>query len=121
MLFLTNNGPAILAEELADLVVSEHSTLASVWTGGSRSSGRSSKDVLILVGESEAPTVERHPEDQLLGRTTTVQPIAYGCVLQKNQRKGHFSMEMKFRPPRRFEIISQSQILDPEREKHSRR
>lgn len=85
MLLVTNNGPAALAEGLANLIVSEHATLASVRAGSTRSGGRCSDAVLILVGKSEGPTVERHPKDQLLGRATTVQPIAYRRVLRTRE------------------------------------
>lgn len=63
MLLVANDGPATLLKELANLVVPEHSTLASVRTGGARSGGRCSKAVLILVGESKGPAVEWYPKD----------------------------------------------------------
>jgi len=63
MLFLTNNGPATLLKGLTNLIVSEHATLAGVWTGSTRPGSRGSKTILILVGESESPTVEWHSKD----------------------------------------------------------
>lgn len=63
MFLVTNNGPATLLKELANLVVAEHSTLASVRTGGARPGGRCSKAVLILVGESEGSAVEWYSKD----------------------------------------------------------
>lgn len=87
VLFVANNGPSTLFEQLAYLVVAEHSVFTGVRSSRAGSRGKSPETVLVAVCESERPAVERHAEDQFLGRAAIVQPIMYGRVLRGGDEK----------------------------------